>query len=117
MMEQLREDLTQMRTEMGINLNNCMEAIQALAFRHEELSEVLQRLDANVNLNIGEGLANQNVRNTVEIPIPVKDTLHHENNSELEAFRFLIDEFEKRLHLLDVRLKAMEGRDSIDLDA
>ncbi|XP_058726831.1 uncharacterized protein LOC131598229 [Vicia villosa] len=116
-MEQLHEDLTQMRTKMGINLNHCMEAIQALAFRHEELRQVLQRPDVNVNLNTREGLVNQNVRNTVEIPIPVKESSHHENNSEFEAFRFPINEFDKRFHLLDERLKAMEGRDSIDLDA
>ncbi|XP_058733105.1 uncharacterized protein LOC131604697 [Vicia villosa] len=116
-MEQIREDLTQMRTEMGINLNHCMKVIQALVFRHEELRQVLQRPDVNVNLNIGEGLVNQNVRNTIEIPIPVKETSHHENNSELEAFRFPIDEFDKRFHLLDERLKAMEGRDSVNLDA
>src|SRR4051812_20926732 len=117
MMEQLREDLTQMRTEMGINLNQCMEAIQALAFRHEELRQILPRPNVDVNLDTEEGPVNQNVRNTVEIPIPTKETSHHENNSELEAFRFPIDEFDKRFHLLDERLKAMEGRDSIDLDA
>ncbi|XP_058746519.1 uncharacterized protein LOC131619443 [Vicia villosa] len=116
-MEQICENLNEMRTEMGTNMGQCMEAIQTLALRQEELRQVLQRPAPDGNPTPGEGLVNQNVRNVVEIPIPAQENAHHENNLEPEAFRFPINETEKRFHLLEKRLKAIEGRDSIDLDA
>ncbi|XP_058784091.1 uncharacterized protein LOC131658858 [Vicia villosa] len=116
-MEQIRENLNEMRTEMVTNMGQCMEAIQTLALRQEELRQVLQRPVTDGIPTPGGGLVNQNVRNVVEIPIPAQESAHHENNLEPEAFRFPISETEKRFHLLEKRLKAIEGRDSVDLDA
>lgn len=61
-----------------------METIQVIAHGQKELRQVVQRTTVGVNLTPGEGLLNQNLKNTVEIP--VKETSHHENDSEFEAF-------------------------------
>src|SRR4051812_10715663 len=82
-MEQIRENLNEMRTEMGTNMGQCMEAIQTLALRQEELRQVLQRPVTDGIPTLGEGLVDQNVRNVVEIPIPTQENAHHENNLEL----------------------------------
>ncbi|XP_058755289.1 uncharacterized protein LOC131628466 [Vicia villosa] len=116
-MEQICENLNEMRIEMGTNMGQCMEAIQTLALRQEECRQVLQRPVTDGIPTPGGGLVNQNVRNVVEIPIPAQENAHHENNLEPEAFRFPIIETEKRFHLLEKKLKAIEGRDSVDLDA
>ncbi|XP_058763524.1 uncharacterized protein LOC131636970 [Vicia villosa] len=116
-MEQIRENLNLMRTEMGTNMGQCMEAIQTLALRQEELRQVLQRPVTDGIPTPGEGLVNQNVRNVVEIPIPAQENAHHENNLKPEAFRVPNNETDKRFHLLEKRLKAIEGRDSVNLDA
>ena len=66
-----------------------------------------------VNRTQWEDLLNQNVRNTVQVP--VNETSHRENLSD--TFRFPMDGNENRLHLFEKRLKAIEGRNSLGLDA
>src|SRR4051812_35193861 len=101
-----------MRTNMG----QCMETIQALSLRQEELRQVLQNTCRNINLVPIDGLVNQNVQNTIEIHSPIKEMSHHENDSYSKDFRFHINDIEKKFHLMKKRFKAIKGCNSVDLD-
>ena len=105
-----------------------MQLIQNLALEQEELGQNVQRVaDATidhvntpgVNLNQREVPLNHNVKNTIQIP--VNGAPYHENifESSYDTFRFPIDgtKSKKRLHILEERMKAIEVRNSLGLDA
>ncbi|XP_058726154.1 uncharacterized protein LOC131597474 [Vicia villosa] len=118
--------MVEIRAQMGTNMGPFMEAIQAIAHGQEELRHPVQRPDViddpsdvhrkGVNLS-QEVPLNQNVRNTVQNPI--NEILHLENISvsSYDTFKFPTDEDVGKFRLLDKRLKAIEDRDSLGLDA
>ncbi|XP_058763419.1 uncharacterized protein LOC131636845 [Vicia villosa] len=118
--------MAEIRARTGTNMGPFMEVIQAIAHGQEELRQPVQRPDVigdpsdvhrkGVNLS-QEVPLNQNVRNTVQNPI--NETLYLENISvsSYDTFKFPTDEDVGKFRLLDKRLKAIEDRDSLGLDA
>src|ERR1044072_2354177 len=127
-MDQLQASVAAMNTHIDTQMDQFMEIIQNVAIGQEELKQVVQRSEVvttdhvnppGVNLNHMEVLSDQNVRNTVQTH--VNGTPHCEDifESSFDTFSFSIEETEseKKLHLLEKRMKAIEGRDSLGLDA
>ncbi|XP_058777099.1 uncharacterized protein LOC131651455 [Vicia villosa] len=118
--------MAEIRAQTWTNMGPFMEAIQAIAHGQEELRQPVQTPDVigdpsdvhrkGVNLS-QEVPLNQNVRNTIQNPI--NETLHLENISvsPYDTFKFPTDEDVGKFRLLDKRLKAIEDRDSLGLDA
>ncbi|XP_058756795.1 uncharacterized protein LOC131630014 [Vicia villosa] len=125
-MEQIQTEIAEIRAQMGTNISQFREAIQTITHGQEELRQPVQRPDVTVDpsdvhrkgVNLSQEVPlNQNVRNTIQIP--VNNAMHLENLSvsSYDTFKFPMDEDEGKFRLLDERLKAIEGRDSLGLDA
>ncbi|XP_058725781.1 uncharacterized protein LOC131597083 [Vicia villosa] len=125
-MEQIQTEMAEIRDQMGTNMGQFVEAVQVISSGQEGLRQTVQRPDITVNPSdvhkkfvylTQEVPLNQNVRNTVQIP--VNETLHLENLSvsSYDTFKFPMDEDEDKFRLLDKRLKTIEDRDSLGLDA
>ncbi|XP_058784430.1 uncharacterized protein LOC131659234 [Vicia villosa] len=125
-MEQIQTDMTEIRAQIGTNMGKFLEAIQTVTNGQGEVRQPVQRPDVTVDpsdvhrkgVNLTQEVSlNQNVRNTIQVP--VNGALHLENLSisSYDTFKFPMDEDEGKLHLLDKRLKAVEDRDCLGLDA
>ncbi|XP_058726070.1 uncharacterized protein LOC131597387 [Vicia villosa] len=125
-MEQIQTEIAEIRAQMGANISQFREAIQAITHGQEELRQPVQRPDVTVDLsdvhrkgvNLSQEVPlNQNVRNTIQIPVNNVMQLENLSVSSYDTFKFPMDEDEGKFRLLDERLKAIEGRDSLGLDA
>ncbi|XP_058757006.1 uncharacterized protein LOC131630237 [Vicia villosa] len=125
-MEQIQTDMAEIRAQIGTTMGQFLEAIQTVTRGQEELRQHVQRPDVTVDPSgvhqkvvnpTQEVPLNQNVRNTMRVP--VNEAPHRENLSvsSYDTFKFPMDEDEGKLRLLDKRLKAIEDRDCLGLDA
>ncbi|XP_058741285.1 uncharacterized protein LOC131613654 [Vicia villosa] len=125
-MEQIQTDMAEIRAQIGTTMGQFLEAIQTVTSGQGELRQPVQRPDVTVDPSgvhrkvvnpTQEVLLNQNVRNTMQVP--VNEAPHRENISisSYDTFKFPMDEDEGKLRLLDKRLKAVEDRDCLVLDA
>ncbi|XP_058775945.1 uncharacterized protein LOC131650242 [Vicia villosa] len=118
--------MAEIRAQIGTTMGQFLEAIQTVTHGEGELRQLVQRPDVTVDPSgvhqkvvnpTQEVPLNQNVRNTMQVP--VNEAPHHENlsASSYDTFKFPMDEDEGKLCLLDKRLKAIEDRDCLGLDA
>ncbi|XP_058732769.1 uncharacterized protein LOC131604341 [Vicia villosa] len=125
-MEQIQTDMAEIRAQIGTTMGQFLEAIQTVTSGRGELRQPVQRPDVTVNPSgvhqkvvnpTQEVPLNQNVRNTMQVR--VNEAPHRENLSvsSYDTFKFPMDEDEGKLRLLDKRLKAIEDRDCLGLDA
>ncbi|XP_058784080.1 uncharacterized protein LOC131658847 [Vicia villosa] len=125
-MEQIQTDMAEIRAQIGTTMGQFLEAIQIVTRGQGELRHPVQRPDVTVDPSgvhqkvvnpTQEVPLNQNVRNTMRVP--VNEAPHRENLSvsSYDTFKFPMDEDEGKLRLLDKRLKAVEDRDCLVLDA
>src|SRR3954462_14077031 len=105
---ELRKDLD----TMGERMTQLFEILQIVVQGEEELRQSVAKLNNGTPTTV----ANEGSK-PVLVEIPNKEDSHHENDSELEAFKFPIEENERKFHLLEERLKALEGRSSSGLNA
>ncbi|XP_058784842.1 uncharacterized protein LOC131659705 [Vicia villosa] len=125
-MEQIQTDMAEIRAQIGTTMGQFLEAIQTVTRGQGDLRKPIQRPDFIVDPSgvhqkvvnpTQEAPLNQNVRNTMQVP--VNEAPHRENLSvsSYDTFKFPMDEDEGKLRLLDKRLKAVEDRDCLGLDA
>ncbi|XP_058749514.1 uncharacterized protein LOC131622493 [Vicia villosa] len=118
--------MAEIRAQIGTTMGQFLEAIQIVTCGQGELRQPVQRPDVTVDPSgvhqkvvnpTSEVPLNQNVRNTMRVP--VNEAPHRENLSvsSYDTFKFPMDEDEGKLRLLDKRLKAVEDRDCFGLDA
>lgn len=118
--------MDEMGTQIGTPMSQFIEVIQNIARGQEELRQTVQRPTntiigpcvvnpRSINLTQGEFLLNWNIINNVKTL--VNEDPHLEDNYEpsFDTFRYAIDksEVEEKFHLLEERMKALEGCNSL----
>ncbi|XP_058748675.1 uncharacterized protein LOC131621665 [Vicia villosa] len=118
--------MAEIKAQIGTTMGQFLEAIQTVTSGQGESRQPIQRPDIAVDPSgvhrkavnpTQEVPLNRNVRNTMQVP--VNEAPHRENLSvsSYDTFKFPMDEDEGKLRLLDKRLKAVEDRDCLGLDA
>src|SRR3954470_26392 len=114
-MDRLEQNQAKLRKDldiMGERITQLLETLHAVVQGQEELRQSVAKLANGIPTTVANGGSKP-----VPVEVPNKETSHHENNSELEAFKFPIEENERKFHLLEERLNALEGRSSSGLNA
>src|SRR3954465_9530124 len=114
-MDRLEQNQVELRKDMdtmGERMTQLLETLHVVIQGQEELRQSVAKLNNGTPTTV----ANEGSK-PVPVEVPNKETSHHENNSELEAFKFPIKENERKFHLLEERLNALEGRSSSGLNA
>src|SRR3954464_3471506 len=114
-MDRLEQNQAELRKDMdtmGERITQLLETLHVVVQGQEELRQSVAKLANSTPTTIANGGSKP-----VPVEVPNKEDSHHENNSELEAFKFPIEENERKFHLQEERLKALEGRSSSGLNA
>src|SRR3954462_152905 len=114
-MDRLEQNLVELRKDldtMGERMTQLFETLHVVVQGQEELRQSVVKLINDTLTTVANGGSKP-----VPVEVPNKETSHRENDSELEAFKFPIEENESKFHLLEERLKALEGRGSSGLNA
>src|SRR4051812_9891579 len=114
-MDRLEQNQVELRKDMDImgeRMTQLLETLHVVIQGQEELRQSVAKLTNGTPTTVANGGSKP-----VPVEVPNKEDSHHENDSEFEAFKFPIEENERKFHLLEERLKALEGRSSLGLNA
>src|SRR4051812_42271564 len=111
-LEQNQADLRKDMDIMGERMTQLLETLNVVVQGQEELRQSVAKLINDAPTTVANGGSKP-----VPVGVPNNGDSHHKNDSELETFKFPIEENEKKFHLLEERLNALEGRSSSGLNA